>query len=135
MQNKNQKQSPPLITTIPAYKICLTAVSTTVLTRIFTNLPEVSSTRIIKDILACQARKCEIDRSSLTISKITCDHCLPTRNIFKVMPYLIRTQGFKMAFNGIFYGISSSMGRTLIFFPIYENCKQEKFIISEALSD
>lgn len=80
-----------------------------------TNLIDVAVTRILKDTIYCRPQICP--------GRENCNQCLPSRNVFKAIPYLVKKNGYKIAFNGIFQNYLSGFARTLSFFPVYEYCK------------
>lgn len=80
-----------------------------------TNVIEVATTRILKDTIFCRPATCP--------GRQNCTTCLPSRNLFKVIPYIIQKNGWTVIFNGIFQNYATGFARTLSFFPVYEYCK------------
>ena len=103
---------------LPTSQIMLSSLTSSLCTKFMVNGIDVAYTRISKDTLTCMPRTC-----LSPLRKSACPECLPSRNIFKVIPHLIRTGGLKVLYNGITSTIPLAFARSLSFFPCYEFCK------------
>ena len=108
--------------------------SATICRRTSLNIFDVASTQIFKDILredpgptnsASQVDSAASggSKTSATASmskKLVLEEKLPSRNIFKVIPYLIQKNGPKVIFAGYLHAIGANVSRTFVYFPIFE---------------
>ena len=109
---------------LATHEIMISSFTGSAVTRILLNGVEVAATRIIKDTLACTPQGCLSPQD-----RTKCPECLPSRNIFKVIPYLIKNNGFSVMYNGINSNVPLTFVRTLTFLPAYEFRKIQKLKI------
>jgi hypothetical protein len=117
---KNSSQTPPNTKahTLTTKQVMASTLIANLSTRISTNIFEIASTRIIKDLVFCRPKTC---LSPANVAE--CPQCLPSRNIFKVIHHMVKKNGPSIALNGLAQGIGTGLSRTLSFFPTYEYCK------------